>query len=115
VAAEVTEADVKWPELLTMVDDVPPATIITSLRRAAGKLLVRGISHDNGEIVRVQVNGQAARITTSGSGVLDWEIEITAPADGAVVALASDASGNVEQTSHRLSITPARVASAKTE
>ncbi len=57
VVAEVS--DVAWPQLLHPVDDLPPATIITSVRRDGGKLLVRGVSHDNGEIIAVTVNDHA--------------------------------------------------------
>jgi hypothetical protein len=103
-AAEVK--DVPWPDhLLTPVDDEPPATIIMSVRRdEAGQLVVRGVSHDNGEIVSVKVNGNAAVEKSHAAGVLDWEATIAIPDDGMVTAFAKDQSGNQEQTPHRRAI-----------
>ena len=50
-AAEVE--GVEFPQLLDPVDDLPPATIITSVRKEGGKLLVRGVTQDNGEVATV--------------------------------------------------------------
>jgi hypothetical protein len=97
-AADVT--GVEFPTLLEPVDDLPPATIISSVRAADGKVVVRGTSHDNGEIVAVTVNGQPAKVLGNHAGVVDWEIAINSPADGAVVARATDKAGNEEKTSH---------------
>jgi hypothetical protein len=96
--------DVEWPELLHPVDDLPPATIVTSVQNKGGTLLVRGVSHDNGEIVGISVNDRKAKVLSSKSGVVDWTIELPAPADGRLVASAKDAAGNVEQTGHQLSV-----------
>src|SRR5262249_32381313 len=57
-AAEVP--GVPSPTLLEPVDDLPPATMITSVRRRQGKLAVRGVSEDNGAIASVTVNGRPA-------------------------------------------------------
>jgi hypothetical protein len=100
--AEVTEAE--WPTLLEPVDDLPPATMITSVRRDGGKLIVRGISHDNGDIVAVLLNGREATIVSGQAGVVDWQVTLNAPPDGRLVALAKDKAGNLEQTAHRLQI-----------
>jgi hypothetical protein len=102
LVAEVT--DVKWPELLEPVDDVPLATIITSTRREGGKLVVRGISHDNGEIVAIQVNSTPARVLSRGAGVVDWEATLDTVPEKGLVALAQDDAGNTEQTAHRLAV-----------
>lgn len=95
--------DVSWPELLPAIDDLPPATIILSASRdKAGRLIVRGVSHDNGEIAWIRVNDQRAEITSQRAGVCDWQIVLTdGPAD-ALVAFAGDAAGNVEQMAHRV-------------
>jgi hypothetical protein len=93
---------VAWPELLAELDDVPPATIVISARRENDRLVVRGVSHDNGEIVSILVNDNEARIVSRAAGVCDWEAALDAPADGKIVAYAKDASGNVEQTAHRI-------------
>jgi hypothetical protein len=65
---------VAWPQILDPIDDIPPATVITSVRRDGNSVIVRGISHDNGSIVSVNVNGQNATIESSSAGVLDLSI-----------------------------------------
>lgn len=100
VAAEVT--DVAWPQLLDEVDDEPPATIILSVASENGRLLVRGVSHDNGEIVSVEVNGTPAELRSSASGVVDWQATVDAVPGELIVAFAKDEAGNTEQSPHRL-------------
>jgi hypothetical protein len=104
LAAEVS--GVEFPELLDPVDDHPPATIILSARRQDGKLVVKGVSHDNGEVADVTVNGQAAKIVSQTAGVADWEITLAADAKK-IVAHAADAAGNVEQRKHELKLATA--------
>ncbi len=94
--------DVAWPQLLNPVDDVPPATVITSVTRDQDKLMVRGVAHDDGTIVSVLVNDSTAKIISDISGVVDWEVTLAVPKDGKIVALAKDAAGNSERTPHRL-------------
>ena len=94
-AAEVS--DVAFPMLLNPIDDLPPATIITSVQRQGQMLLIRGVSEDNGQIARVTVNDREAKIVSSHAGVTDWEIAIEHPADNAIRATATDAAGNVEK------------------
>ena len=94
-AAEVT--GVPFPDLLDPIDDLPPATVITSVRREAGKLLVRGVTQDNGDIASVNVNGHSARIVSSHPGVVDWETTLDAATVKTVTASAKDQAGNVEQ------------------
>lgn len=99
-------APVAFPQLLAPVDDLPPATVITSARKQAdGKLLVRGVTQDNGEVTEVTVNGQRAKITTQHAGVADWEI--TLPAAKELTASARDQAGNTEKASHRLKLSEA--------
>src|SRR5262249_28764495 len=98
VVAEVK--DVAWPQLLQPVDDLPPATIILSVRRQGEKLLVKGVSHDNGVIRSVTVNGQAAKLDIIQAGLVDWSAELSLPRDGRVVAAAVDAAGNRETLTH---------------
>jgi hypothetical protein len=95
-AREVT--GVEFPTLLEPVDDLPPATMITSVRASKGKRIVRGVAHDNGEIAAVTVNGRPAKILSAESGVATWEIILDGPRDGAVVAKSIDKAGNEEQT-----------------
>lgn len=103
--AEVT--GVEWPRLLDPVDDVPPATIITRVVRNGDRVVVQGISHDDGKIVRVSVNDQAAQIVAENAGVVDWQITLNVPADEILTARAEDEAGNRELTPHQLRIAPA--------
>jgi len=98
--AEVT--DVEWPTLLEPVDDQPPATIITSVRRRGSALEVAGVSHDNGEITAVTVNGKPCQLARTAPGVVDWHLTLPVPEKGRLAALATDAAGNREQTPHKL-------------
>ncbi|MGH7752259.1 MAG: G8 domain-containing protein, partial [Gemmatimonadales bacterium] len=58
-----TVSGVEFPRLLDPIDDLPPATVITSVQGSEGKLLVRGVSHDNGDLESVTVNGRRALLT----------------------------------------------------
>jgi hypothetical protein len=109
--ARVTQVGkIAWPKLLEPVDDLPPATIITSVRKVGGKLLVQGVSHDNGEIVSVIVNGAKAKIVSANAGVVDWQIEL-APAK-TITAHATDRAGNVEKMAHQVTLDPAMAGQA---
>lgn len=101
-------ADVAWPKLLDPQDDLPPATTITSWKQTGERLIVEGISHDNGRIVSVIVNGRPARIVASQAGVVDWRAELDAANLDHLTAHAEDAAGNVERYGHqtRLSLLP---------
>jgi hypothetical protein len=110
LVAKVT--DVAWPKLLDPIDDIPPATIITSVRRDGNQLHVRGVSHDNGEIVQVNVNGAAARIVAQSAGVADWEATLDANQASKLIAAAQDNAGNIEQTAHRLELRALGIAHA---
>jgi len=95
-AAEVH--GVEFPKLLDPVDDLPPATIITAVQRTGGKLLVRGVTQDNGDVAAVTVNGHPARITLDHAGVADWEAEVEASDTTELTATATDRAGNLERT-----------------
>jgi hypothetical protein len=100
---ESVVAEVKglaWPQLLEPVDDLPPATIILSVRRQGDQLLVKGVSHDNGVIRSVTVNGQAAKLDTIQAGLVDWTARLPLPRDGRVVAASVDEAGNRETLAH---------------
>jgi hypothetical protein len=87
----------------SLVDDLPPATVITHVGKAdAGKLVVRGVSSDNGTIKRVLVNGQEARPRVA--NFAEWEVvlEGVRPGELKLTAHAEDQAGNVEQTKHVL-------------
>ena len=95
---------VEFPKLLDPVDDLAPVTVITSARVLGGKVIVTGISHDNGTITAVTVNGQPAEIVSASAGVVDWKITLDAAPGGKIVASARDEAGNVEQTGHEIAV-----------
>jgi len=96
--------DVRFPtDIFAPVDDLAPATIITGVEhRAGGKLLVRGVTHDNGAIRIVTLNGVEAKLQLPQTGLADWEALVDAPQDGLLTARATDQAGNVEMPGHRL-------------
>jgi hypothetical protein len=85
--------DVAFPDLLAPVDDLPPATVITSVSKG----VVRGTTSDNGVVKRVLVNGVEAKATAPNFS--QWEASIDAT--GKIEAWAEDAAGNVETNKHR--------------
>jgi ABC-type Fe2+-enterobactin transport system substrate-binding protein len=90
---------------LEPVDDLPPATMITSVQPAKGKLLVRGVTQDNDEVASVTVQGRPARIVSTHAGVVDWEISVDSPRNASarkIEARAVDRAGNAEKTGHTL-------------
>jgi hypothetical protein len=89
-----------WPQLLDPTDDLPPSTIILSIRKEGEKIAVHGVSHDNSQIVSVKANGVSAEIVSQKHGVADWTVTIPAPEDGIISALAADEAGNSEKTPH---------------
>ena len=95
---------VEFPKALNPVDDFPPVTIITSVRKVNGKLIVGGVAHDNGEITAVLVNGEKAKLTKVLSGLAEWEAEIPLSGDGQISAGATDQAGNVEKTPHQFQL-----------
>jgi hypothetical protein len=100
-AAEVDP--VPFPDLLAPIDDLPPATSITSAVRSGSGVVVRGVTQDNGEIASVTVNGKAAKIISSQAGVTDWEI-ILPPKTQTIRASATDRAGNVEKLVHAVTV-----------
>ena len=92
---------VALPKVLDPVDDLPPTTVITQVRRtAAGKVVVRGTTADNGTVRRVVVNGREARALRP--NFAEWELTLEGVPAGAVRirAHAEDAAGNVEKGAH---------------
>jgi hypothetical protein len=101
VVAEVT--DVEFPKLLDPVDDLPPTTVITHVRRAGGgRVTVRGTTADNGTVKRVLVNGTEA--TALAPNFTEWEVTLRTVPSGPfkLEAYAEDRAGNVEQNRHVL-------------
>jgi hypothetical protein len=91
-----------FPKPLAPVDDLPPTTVITEIRRGDGNtVLVRGTTSDNGPVKRVIVNGVEARAASP--NFAEWEAMLKRPDSSAmsVSAFAEDAAGNVEKTPHQ--------------
>src|SRR4051812_9323538 len=86
--AEVS--DVAFPTLLEPANDLPPATVITRVRRAEdGSLRVWGTTSSNGVLKAVRVNGRPARPVAS--DLSEWEIVL--PANIAAGRLVAGADG----------------------
>jgi hypothetical protein len=100
--ARVTEVhSVEFPKLLDPVDDLPPTTVITQVRREAGnRILVRGTTVAGGPVKRVLVNGKEAHAVRD--NFAEWELELDAVPNGEfkLEAHAEDAAGNVEPRGH---------------
>jgi len=90
--------DVAFPRFPELVDDLPPATVITRVIRNKGTVTVMGTSSDNGTIKSVRVNGQ--RVTLYQGNFEEWVITLKDVPDGPLMieAKAEDAAGNVEKT-----------------
>jgi hypothetical protein len=87
---------------LTPVDDLPPITVITSVRAEVKGLLVRGTVSDNTDGSTVTVNGTAATVAADGQ----WEVQLPDVKPGAfkLTAKATDAAKNAEKTPHELTV-----------
>jgi hypothetical protein len=103
--ARVSEVHgVSFPELLDPVDDLPPTTVITNIRREGAKLIVSGITSDNGTVKRVLVNDREVRAVRD--NFAEWEITLDEAPSGpkTVSAHAEDAAGNVEPRPHTVTV-----------
>jgi hypothetical protein len=101
----VTEVKgVPFPKLLDPVDDLPPTTVITHVRKSGTSLVVRGTTSDNGTVTKVLVNGQPARALAP--NFAEWEAGLTSTSGAAkeVRAQATDAAGNVEPRPHLVAV-----------
>ena len=103
--SRVTEvANIDFPQPLTPLDDLPPATVITHVTPREGKLLVQGTCSDNGPVKQVLVNGQAA--TATSDNLATWEITLDLKGLSEIAAHAEDAAGNVERLAHQRALAP---------
>ncbi len=106
----------RFPSPLDPADDRPPFSVVTRVDRVgAGRLLVRGVSVDDGTVRSVRVNGRPARPLADDFS--RWEAEVDLDRAGStrdasqqtIVAEAVDAAGNVEPVPHRMSIPPGAI------
>ena len=91
-----------FPKLLDPVDDLPPTTVITQVRRTGRQQGAWSAAppSDNGTVTRVLVNGKEARAVSP--NFAEWEIVLEGVPAGAlkIQAHAEDAAGNVEKRPH---------------
>ena len=73
--------DVPVPKLLDPVDDLPPTTVITHIRKSGGNLIVRGTTADNGTVAKVLVNGQPLARALA-ANFAEWEAVLSKAAAG---------------------------------
>jgi hypothetical protein len=89
---------------LNPIDKLPPITVITGFRKAGSKLMVQGVTSDNGAIARVMVNGKEARMLPGAYGMWEIALEIVTAGQVQLTAHGEDRAGNVEQTAHRVTV-----------
>jgi hypothetical protein len=94
---------VPFPVLLEPADDLPPATVITSVKAAGADVVVRGTTSDNGVVTKVVVNGREARALAP--NFAEWEAVLAGvkPGELKLTAHAEDAAGNIERRPHVVS------------
>jgi uncharacterized protein (TIGR03067 family) len=96
-------------------DTLPPATVITSVRRAkGGALVVRGTTSENEAVAKVLVNGREASATAE--NFAEWEVTLDGLPDGDVelTAHAVDVFDNEEPRPHRLLVRALRGGAGET-
>jgi hypothetical protein len=92
-----------FPAPLTPIDDRPPVTVITGTRlQHDGRLLVEGVTADDGEVRSVCVNGRTARSVAPNYSQWQVLLDGSDAASPSVVACAQDAAGNLERTPHQI-------------
>jgi hypothetical protein len=95
--------DIEFPKIAEPIDDLPPATVITSVKQVDGTVIVRGVCSDNGEVktvtVKLRSGGRVATKLVKPTG-LEFEAEIlfTPTEPLSVEAAGEDKAGNVEKT-----------------
>jgi hypothetical protein len=93
---------VVFPVLLEPVDDLPPATIVTSIRVEGDQIRVAGVTQDNGEVESVFVNGAKALVRSAAPGIVEWEAKVQKA--GMIEAKAMDKAGNEEKMTHQVKV-----------
>ena len=91
--------------LLDPVDDRPPVSVMTRVGPIGdGRLVIQGMTADDGTVRAVQVNGRAAR--SLAPNYSRWEVELDGLVPGplSLAAAAQDDAGNLEPNPHRTSI-----------
>ncbi len=94
-----------FPAPLAPIDDRPPVTVVTRIRlQHDGRLLVQGVTADDGDVRSVRVNGRSARPIAANYSQWEVVLEGSDARAPSLVACAQDAAGNVELTSHEVDL-----------
>lgn len=94
-------ANIPFPQLLDPLDDLPPTTVITHVRKLTdSKWQVLGTTADNGAVKRVLINDQEAKAIDA--NFARWEIQLDIPKTGSqrLEAFGEDEAGNIEKRRH---------------
>ncbi len=89
---------------LSPIDQLPPITVITHVRKEGSYLIVRGTTSDNGPLKRVTVNDQVAKMTSATEWVVTLTLTHMKSGTMKLTARAEDNAGNVELTPHELAV-----------
>jgi hypothetical protein len=99
-AAEAKDA--AFPAAPALVDDLPPATVVTGVIRQGSRVRVAGVSTDNNSVGHVAVTLSAGSSTRKVAAVvngIDWVAEWDVAPSGPLIveAVAKDMAGNLEK------------------
>lgn len=110
-AAEAKDA--AFPAAPALVDDLPPATVVTSVTRQGSRVRVAGISTDNNSVGHVAVSlsaGSSIRKVAAEVNGIDWVAEWDDAPLGTLIieAVGKDMAGNLEKTPATVRLPSAR-------
>jgi G8 domain len=94
-----------FPAPLDPIDDRPPVSVITRIGPIReGRVVIEGMTADDGPVRNVRVNGQTAR--SLAPNFSRWEVALEGLLSGpcSIVAVAQDNAGNLESNPHCRSI-----------
>jgi G8 domain len=95
-----------YPAPLEQLDDRPPVTVMTGIKTIGrGRVVVQGVTVDDGTVRSVVVNGHAAEPLSP--NFMDWQVELDAGSSAGSLSLSAhavDAAGNTEPVPHRTTI-----------
>jgi hypothetical protein len=93
-----------FPGPLAPVDDRPPATVVTHVRRVSAGLEVKGTTSDDGTVAKVEENGRPT--TATRPNFAEWVVVLPDAKPGPIelVARSEDAAGNAEVRPHTLTV-----------
>jgi len=94
-----------FPAPLAPIDDRPPVTVVTRITlQGDGRLLVQGVTADDGDVRSVRVNGRSARPVAPNYSQWEVLLEGSDAKASSLVACAQDAAGNAEPIPHEVDL-----------